>query len=220
MKKYFVILSLSLGLIFIGSISCWAASDWTGNVNLLYGTKSIDGNDYWWMYSQYGDHTRTDIDGIASQKMMGLSIDFGGKTWPVNIVIGIVKSNDEYTSRYYSPWFDTTAIKIESSTTELRFGVKKAFEVMPKIYPYIEGGLVSIKVEGKYNWDSDISGSWRTSDDGSVLGYWLAGGAYYLLADHFNLGFELGYSKGKVDIFDGDMQGGGTNYGLFIGYHW
>ena len=60
----------------------------------------------------------------------------------------------------------------------------------------------------------------RASADDDAIGFWIGGGIYWTLGEHFNIGFDLRWSKAEVTINGVDGEAGGGHAGLLLGYHW
>jgi opacity protein-like surface antigen len=143
-----------------------------------------------------------DWEPVDQHTEFGFLLDFGQTTWPVNIaidVLGSVATETEYSA------------DLEVTTTEIDLGIRKAWG--QAFRPYLGGGVAFISVK------SEISGfGYSYSDDDSGTGFWLNGGLMLTLGDAFNLGLDLRYSS--ADVFDNDVDGGGTHAGIVLGYHW
>lgn len=210
------------------------SADFTGNVNLYYGTKSL--SDYDW-----GD--------LSSQQGLGANTDFRFKTLPFNISLGYVTSSyddtlpEEYT---YTPNLgpgmpggfpgmnltQTAEVdtEYETSTSELRLGVRKIWEPTSNMRPFAGFGLAMIQAKRKASVDPadaaryDIAANLKDND--KALGMWISGGVYWTLFlggmfSDINFGVEVAYSQANVEFKEmgGKLNAGGTHYGLFIGYH-
>lgn len=136
------------------------------------------------------------------QTEFGVEIDFRQQDWPVNIAIDIFGAYGEGS---------LIGIDFESRTSELNVGVRKIWDKSPQVRPFIGGGVSFITGEFE---------GLNISDDDSSMGFWLGGGVYWALSEHFNLGLELKVSFAEVTIFDVDVDAGGGHFGLLIGYHW
>ena len=191
MRKIFIVLGLSLGLMVISSIQVWAATDWTGNVNFTLGAKALDKDD-WEPAEEHGE--------------FGINVDFRRQEWPVNIAIAILGSAGDG---------DIEGINVDGATSELRFGIRKIWEPNEIMRPFLGCGLEFISAE----FEASYLGS-KVSDDDTGAGIWLCGGIYWTLNNSFNLGFELGYSTGEITLFDEDGDAGGGHAALLLGYHW
>jgi opacity protein-like surface antigen len=219
MKRLFFIIILLVSVSLIGFSHSYAqeSSDWTGDINIYLGNKMLDKDD--WSINEEG--VKLELD---TQRQAGLDIDFGKKSWPVYIALGYLSSSaDDSISEEIA--IDDMIIpvktKMEGSTKEIRLGVKKIWEPTSAIRPYIGGGLAMINAEGKITASAEGISSGISADDQAV-GFYVNGGVYWTIADHFNLGVDVGYSKAKVtfDELESDMEAGGVHYGLMLGYHW
>jgi hypothetical protein len=190
MKKSFIVLGVTMGLLFV-SVHSWAAEQWTGNLNLTLGGKYLDKKDW---------------DPVENQGEIGISLDFRERQWPVNLYLALLGSSADDTLH---------GINVKGSTGELRLGVRKIFEPDSVIRPFIGGGLayVSAKSEGEFEGLS-------VSDDDAAMGLFLDGGVYFTLNRCFNLGVEVGYSAAQVSFMGEDSEAGGSHAALLLGYHW
>jgi hypothetical protein len=195
-RGLFIISVLLLSVTFFASNQCFASDVWNVNANFLTGYKALD-VDYW--------------EPVEVQEVYGVNVDFGQKSWPVNIAIALLASDRNDDTYYFED--------IEGSTIELRVGIKKIWEPTTTMRPYIGGGLAIINAEFKGsvgdNYMNDTS-----SDNDQGVGWYVNGGLFWTVAKHLNLGFELGYSKAAVTLYDQDGEAGGGHALFLIGYHW
>ena len=77
--------------------------------------------------------------------------------------------------------------------------------------PFVGGGISIIRGELSKN---------RITEARIGFGFWLCGGIYWTLADHYNIGLEVKFSSAEINLFDVDFNAGGGHFGLLIGYHW
>ncbi len=167
------------------------ADGWTGNVNFILGTKTLDSDD-WGTFDE--------------QAAFGVLVDFKQNNWPISIAIDMLGSLDKET---------VSGIETEGNTSEFDIGVRKIWEVSgSSIRPFIGGGLAFINAELKTSTPVTVS----VSDSGT--GIWLNGGVYWTLGQHFNLGLQARYSKAEVSFSGFDVEAGGIHAGLMLGYHW
>jgi hypothetical protein len=121
--RFFVVVFLMLfGVLAVFNGAAWAG----GNVNFMYGHKSID--EVW--------------EPVEEQSEYGLMIDFKAENWPLSIALDLLFSDDS------SDGFD-------GETRELSLGVRKYFSVNDRFKPYVGGGLVHIYTEYGYSGYSD-----------------------------------------------------------------
>lgn len=169
-------------------------SEFTSNLNVFFGVKKLDKNDW---------------DPLQSQTEMGILFDTKQKDWPVSIAIDILYSWDD--EQY-------TNATVKANTTELDLGLIKRWENAGSFSPYVGGGISLISAEGTISY----SGYDYTVVDDSGVGGWVKGGASVTLDDGTNIGFELRYSQAEVELndFDYNYEAGGFHAGVFVGYHW
>jgi opacity protein-like surface antigen len=197
MKKIAVIISLCLVLSFP---SLAISENWTGNINLLLGTKMLDEDDW---------------EPVDEHSEFGISFDFKQKHWPVSIAFAYLSSEDDASATLYDPFFGFVTADVEGETQEVSFGVKKIWDATEIVKPFVGGGLAFINAE--------FSGTMfnvTMSEDDDAVGVWLVGGVIFTLAKHLNLGVQARYSYAEVELFGVDGDAGGL-HGLFmVGYHW
>ena len=163
----------------------------SGNVNFLLGTKNLDSDD-WAPFDE--------------QAAFGVLIDFKGQNWPISMAIDILGSLDKET---------ISGIEFEASTSEFDIGIRKIWEVYgSSIRPFIGGGIAFINGELK----ATNVGPVTFDDDGT--GFWINGGVYWTLGQHFNIGLQARYSRAEITILGIDGEAGGTHAAVMLGYHW
>lgn len=188
---------------------------WTGNINLFGGQRSVDFKDHW----------SNDID-VSKQNEFGVKIDFKQQDWPVSIAIDYLFSSDDdsASATRVFPGLDTVSVEedVTGKTSELNLGIRKIWDLPSPIHPFIGSGIslatakldIDTTVTSSAGFGS-ISVSHSTTDTG--VGVWIDGGVYGTLAEHFNIGVALAWSRATVTLFD---EAGGFHYGLLAGYHW
>lgn len=173
---------------------------WTGNVNGFLGAKILDEDDW----APVDEHIEA-----------GVLIDFRQKSWPISIAIDLLSSYDEEDVSIAVLNFGTFDANLEGNTTELNFGVRKIWDNFSIVRPFIGGGIAFINAEVK-----GTALGVSVSDDDTGVGVWFDGGVYFNLTEHFNLGWDVRWSKAEVTLFNIDGEAGGWHLGMLIGYHW
>lgn len=191
-SKFIIIIAMVL---FFAVDSFAADQGWTGNVNFTLGAKSLDEDDW---------------EPIEDQGEIGIHLDLRTTNWPVSIYLAFLASYGDDTTR-----IDGFRADVEGRTSEFRFGVRKIWEPTTNMRPYFGGGLALVTAE------IEVSAFGEKLDDSdSALGFWLGGGIYWTLGEHFNIGLDIAWSKAEVTLFDTDGEAGGGHAGLLLGYHW
>lgn len=148
MKKMLLIISL----LSLSSASYAAGSNFTGNVNLLVGMKSMS-DDAW------------ESGGIENHTEFGILFNLKQERWPVSITADLLRSSDSNGD-------------LEGTTTELNLGVTKHWQ-QNQFTPYVGGGIAIINADISLNSFSDDetelgvwgkAGIFTTLDDGTNLG--------------------------------------------------
>ena len=134
----------------------------------------------------------------------GLSLDFRHLSWPLNLAIGYFTSD--------GPGNTNDGL----STSELNFGVRKIWDRTFYMRPFIGGGISHITVTQSTPGTNLFEYS-KEHDAG--VGGWMSGGIYWTF-NHYNVGFEAGYSRAKTRISGLDVDAGGIHLKALGGYHW
>jgi len=203
MKKFLALVIMLFWL----SVPTLAISDsspspagWTGNINAFLGMKYLDEDDW---------------EPVEEQTEFGLRIDFKQEGWPVSIAIDYLVSSDDDTGLWYDPVIGIFTATVEGETSELCLGVRKIWDHFPTMRPFIGGGIARITAEAKVS-----ALGFSDSADDDAIGIWIGGGVYWTLAEHFNIGFDVRWSKAEVTFYGVDGEAGGSHVGLLLGYHW
>lgn len=199
MKRTLAILMLSVFAVCFTSGFLYAADGFTGNINLLLGSKTLEEDDW---------------EPLDSQAEFGVDFDFGMQTWPIHIDVAYLSSSDDQDFSGYDPEFGDITGNLEATTTELRLGAKYIWDSWSTMRLYAAGGLSNIKGEFEVS-----AYGVSISEDDSAIGFYVTGGIYWTLAEHFNLGAELGYSKATIELYDYEGEAGGTHALALVGYH-
>jgi hypothetical protein len=236
MKKMIYIIALFC-ITFTFTDLSHAEGGWTGNVNLYYGFQSVDSDD--WSTNSAALALDDEIGDAAvsvdQARGFGVTAAFGPRSWPVAFYVGLLTGSGDDGFRKSS---DITIMdsagtvsgkaRLTVKLQELRVGADKSWEVLPNIRPYVAGGLSVIKAKGEISVASgeevaDLnisnSASWSTEDDDRAFGMWLGGGVSWTMPNDYDIGFEVSYTRATATLWGEDMEAGGINYGLFLGYH-
>ncbi len=148
MKKILIVISLFS----LSTASFAGGSNYTGNVNLFVGMKSM--SDEAWESSSIENHAN-----------FGILIDLKEEHWPVSITADLLRSSDSNDG-------------LKGRTTECNLGITKHWE-KNGFSPYIGGGIAFINADvslGSSNADETEVGVWgkagifTTLEDGTNLG--------------------------------------------------
>ncbi|MDD5712747.1 MAG: hypothetical protein PHY31_08325, partial [Smithellaceae bacterium] len=124
-----VLLVLALTIILPANSFAKTYDEWTGNLNLLLGTKGLDEDD-WRPVDQQGE--------------VGLECDFRHTSWPISIAVdllGAVGRDDKVVSG--------NTVYVDSRTSEFSLGIKKIWDDHPSARPFVAGGLSFVRAEYK-----------------------------------------------------------------------
>ena len=197
MKMNLIFIALTILILFPTSAFC---ETWTGNINLLFGQKELEKDDW---------------EPLEEQTEIGIALDFKEKSWPVSFAVEFLHSQDDENESFNIPGVGTVRAKLDGSTTEFAVGLRWIIEANSVVNFFISGGLAYINAELEIDIDD-----YSDSEDDSAFGYWCGAGLYFTLAKHFNVGAQVRYSDAEVEIYDIDGEAGGTHLLLFAGYHW
>ncbi|MFZ5562708.1 MAG: hypothetical protein ACOZBW_01545 [Thermodesulfobacteriota bacterium] len=197
MKSYKRIIGIvALGAVLFASPAfAQPKPEWTGNINVFLGAKALD-EDEW--------------EPAHEQSEMGVEIDFRQKEWPISIAIDLMGAYDD--GYIMTPG---SFILAESRTSEFNVGLRKIWDQFPHVRPFIGGGLSLITAEAEAT-----TYGLRISETDRSMGFWVGGGVYWTLNEHFNIGMELKSSWADVTLMGVDVNAGGGHFGLLAGYHW
>jgi opacity protein-like surface antigen len=210
-KKLPVILSFLL----IPSMAL--AGSWTGNLNLLYGYKYTD---------------RDDWDPVDKQIEFGVSFDLKRSNWPASIALEMLRSQEnKYVSDSVTE-LGTYHTHVEAEINEIALGMRRNIALPHNINVFFGGGVTMIEAEVCYENESFPGGrggfsvtdqnveSASLSDDDLAYGFWASAGLYTAFAKDLNVGIQARWSKAEVTLFDEGADAGGLHGLLFIGNHW
>jgi hypothetical protein len=144
--------------------------------------------------------------------MFAAEMSWGATDWPVYIATDIIGTVAQEDTLSFDPFLGTFSLTTTGSTFEADFGVRKIWEV-GNFRPYLGGGIgvmigfYQVEFRGFSNDDSD-----------ATLGPWVGGGAFWRLGSHFNLGLSARWSQGNIDLFGVEVDTGGLQYGLLLGF--
>ena len=170
----------------------------TGNVNLMIGQKSMNSSDW---------------GSLDNQGELGVLFDYREGNWPVSLAVDFFGSSDSKDWGYGGTH--------KASTTELCVGVKKIWDFRGSpVKPFIGGGLAYITGEDKLSGYDYNNYYYSDSLNDSAFGFWISGGVYFTLSQHFNLGVIARMSRAKINLGGDNVEAGGEHIGLLLGYHW
>ena len=168
-----------------------------GNFNFVYGQRSLD-HDFW--------------DPADDQTVLGGTLEFGGKDWPIHIAAGYYKSDDEGTLNSFPI---LGSVDLDAEVSEWSLGIEKVWKA-GMVRPYVGGGVSFVSTDADV---SSILGS--VSDDDDTTGIYVQGGVFWRLGTWFNLGFDARLLEGTdVTLFDQDGDADYWQLGALVGFGW
>ena len=175
MRRTLGLLAITAVLI---SISTLAVAK--GNANFVIGQRSFDEDDF---------------APVEDQRVLGFNIQFDSPYNPVDLVIGIFRSQDD--DNAFDPLIGP--FTIDTETLEFSFGVVKVWDKYAKAKPYIGGGVSFIRL------DVEASALGMTvGDDDSDTGFYANGGIFWRFGEWFNIGIDARILVGaKGDLITG-----------------
>lgn len=181
---------LAILIVISGPVS---AAEFSGNISGFIGKKSLDDNDW---------------ENTDSQGAFGVISDFKMSNWPVSIAADAMLS--------VSTEEGSNSQDIDASTGAFHFGVRKIWYVPGTSFnPYLGGGIAY-----STGYQKRIINDIKQDSNDSAMGAWIGTGAYWRPFKHLNTGFDLRYSQADIKLFDKEVDAGGFQGSLFIGYHW
>lgn len=184
------------------------AGDPEGHVNVFLGQKALDSDDW---------------NPADKQPEFGVTMSFGRSDWPVFIVLDVLKSERE--EDYLDPVLSNLGTaKFTGATLEIAPGIRKIWN-LGRTRPYVGGGMALIKASAEYEYPTVTYDAEETT-----LGPWLGGGVFWRLGSRFNLGFDVRWSSGDVNLEVNDdnlfvlnaynVKAGGLHTGVTFGIGW
>jgi len=162
----------------------------TGNVSLVAGSKVLDDADW---------------APVEEHEEGGVVVDLGDRSWPIGFELRFLHSKSD---TVFEP---ISGLSVNMDTTELDLGIRKTWGAA-SMHPYLTGGLARI--------DADINFPGLGTASDSAYGFWLAGGIYWVLAEHLVLGLDLMGSSAEADYGSGsNFDIGGGHFHFVLGYH-
>ena len=189
---------LFAAMIAILGASAAEAGKKAGDVVFFFGGKSLE--------SAWGEV------GLDQQFAFGVEMSWGNTDWPVWIATDLFVSGVIDDSETDADW--------KGLTTEVDIGVRKFFE-FDRIRPYVGGGIAFITGYIEQDCLVIFPATCMDEDDGGAgVGPWLQGGALFRLGSRFDIGLSLRWSMADATLFDRDVDAGGFQYGVVIGWGW
>lgn len=171
-----------------------------GDANFVLGARGLD-EDFW--------------APDENQGVLGVTVDFGRKDWPVHLAAGAFVSGAEETTRLSGFGFSGTG-KFTASVGEISFGVMKIWLPSDNVHPYIGGGAALVSAHAEL----EISGVSVDDDDGS-LGAYAQGGVFWRLGRKFNIGVDGRLVAGTdIDLFGVSGDADYAQLGIVLGWGW
>jgi hypothetical protein len=184
------------------------AADPDGHVNFFVGQKALDSDDW---------------NPADKQPELGVVMTFGRSDWPVEIALDVLRSTKEDDYVDWGLWNLGTA-KFTGATLEIAPGIRKVWN-LGRTRPYVGGGMALIKASVEYEYPTVTYDAEETT-----LGPWLGGGVFWRLGSRFNLGFDVRWSSGDVNLEVNDdnlfvlnaynVKAGGLHTGVTVGIGW
>ena len=197
------VLVLVIALLVTGSVAVSAET----NLNFVLGQKYLDADDW-----SVGD----------SQGSISFLSTFGARSWPVQVAIDVLGSAAGSTSTWYpESGGEIRGHDLIQSTFELDVGVRKIWR-SGRARPFVGGGLAVIGGQQEFEffaWDPDDVARELSAND-EAPGVWIDGGIFWRLGKMFNIGLEARYSRAELSFAGREVQAGGFNLGLILGWGW
>ncbi|MBF0237487.1 MAG: hypothetical protein HQM12_07270, partial [SAR324 cluster bacterium] len=177
-------------------------SSWVGNVRVVFGTKTLN-----------NEYAISGLKALDSQQELGFQLDFGQKTWPVRVALEYLTA-----SAGVSATFLTMEQRIFLTTNEINLGVHKVFDTFTNMHMYVGGGASMAEGKLEVSGDQVID---MNNASGTGTGYWLDGGAYWIIGSDraFNLGLQFKLSSATAAIgSDAETAVGGIHFLITTGW--
>lgn len=176
------------------------SQNYTGNVNIFFGQKKLDKND--WL-------------SVEKQKNLGIEIDFKEPDWDFSMTVNYLISEDD--SSGYDRHFDYYEYN-SAETSELQIGIKKILDFQQSdTHPFFGGGITFIRAK-EYKYRTNEA-PFIVADADNTIGIWISGGCYITVYNNVNIGFNVRYSRATILLNDKRIRAGGLHYGALAGFH-
>ena len=184
-----------------------------GDASILFGQKELSGGAF-------------STAGVESPLQVGVAVNFDVR-WPVSLAFDLLKSSDNETKTFMAS--TPTQFMTDVETLEFDVGVRKFWG--DKIQKYVGGGFAFIELDATQRMSGSLGpgsafDTLIVNDSDSSLGYWLNAGLRYRLTNHFNIGIDVRHSDAEISLTPeadtdlADLDAGGTQYGVAIGFSW
>jgi opacity protein-like surface antigen len=167
------------------------AQEWHVDTGLLLGEKQLDSEDW-------GNH--------EIQGSIGLLMDFRTDNMPVAIAVDLFGTGHEDTSNGKTD---------NASSVEMHLGARYLLATGTGWTPYAGAGVAVVSVQEEHYEQGK-----KHTPESSGCGWWVGAGVRYNLNDSFYLMADVRHSKANVEMNNVDLEAGGTNAGMGLGYHW
>ena len=204
-----------LGLVFVPAMVSAG-----GNANFVLGGRGLS-SDFW--------------EPNEGQGSLGVNVDFGKESWPVQIALGMHGSfatNEEglgFGHDFDRPELadfanfadfdidvDSLKADVNSSVGEFSAGILWRRKGERKVIPYVGGGVTWVSVR------KEIEHRFVTiSDDDFSPGGYVNGGVFWRLGKRFNIGIDARIVGGtNIELFGEDGDANYGQLGLILGWGW
>lgn len=201
-QKYLAVISKSLLSVILATASLAQAADFSGNVSGYLGAKNVDSNDW-----EAQGSAQRDWNDYSDQSSIGVMSDFKMTSWPISIAIDAFASGAES---------KVNGDKLHGGTAAVHLGVRKIWDIGDSsFHPYLGGGLAIMGGTRE-----QLVNGVKDDDRDATTGGWIGTGLYWRPHQSINIGLDLRYSSGDVELFSDTVEAGGTQVGILVGYHW
>ena len=145
----------------------------------------------------------TDWQPVENQDLFGAEVSWGEKSWPIQIA-----------TDFFASYKEDSNEGITAKTSEFGMGVRKIWGHR-HVHPYLGAGAAIVYGAAELDFSGII-----VKDSDISTGAWAGGGVFWRLGSRFNLGLAARYSRSKVTLFDSDLEAGGYDGGLILGWGW
>lgn len=139
------------------------------------------------------------IGDLDTQTAFGVNADFGGDKWPVHIAVGLNLSAKSGTL-------------FDAAIADLSLGAVWVPRKGKLIRPYLGVGVSSVGAAIDIVDDDDVDQS---------FGYYINGGVYFQLFNHFNVGIDVRLLEGtEFELFRSTFDANYAQAGIILGVGW
>lgn len=175
-----------------------------GDILFIYANRSVDG----------------DFEPVEDQRAFGVNIFLKRDTWPISLVFGFSRSDENEFVNISIPMVGTIPGEVEGEISEFSLGVVKVWDGAEHARPFVGGGLTLLEAEFDLSGTGMLVTVSAVDDDRTVAPY-VHGGVFWRLWDALEIGVEARFvTNAEVDLLGSKMDADYVQLGAIAGWGW